>query len=67
MVDASVDTTSTALPSPLSVPVTVADADGLWSLALPIGATLLFVGVVIAGVFVLRAIITRRNPDIKEP
>lgn len=69
IVDAPVDTTTTALlspaPSPLSVPATVADADGLWNLALPIGATLLFVGMVIAGVFVLRAIITRRNPDIE--
>lgn len=67
MVEVSVDRTSTTLPSPLSLPAAVADAEGLWGLALPIGAALLFVALVVVGVFVLRAIITRRNPDIKEP
>jgi hypothetical protein len=54
-------------PLPLSLPAATADADGLWNLALPIGVTVLFVAVVVVGVFVLRAVVTRRNPEIKEP
>ncbi|SFS08825.1 hypothetical protein SAMN04487783_1162 [Agrococcus baldri] len=67
----SADIPSTALAWPwlqlVSAATTPSASDGLWSLMVPIGVVALFVVAVVVGVIVLRAVITRRNPEIKEP